>query len=493
MTSASGGPARKAPRNGFVFERASDGKRAQLLGDLVRSDGDGDASLGGVALDTAVLASRMLFGSPTDDQGTEATPYAGIRATYVVSNALPPFEHEALATPVAAAARLRTALEVAVAHALDGARRVAVLAGGGVDSSALLALALRWARKSGAEVFAVAMDFGGRGDDRPYLTALARHLGCEVHRVEPRTAAERVGLFLRGADATPFTWPSGPLEVEALARAKAHGAELVLTGVGADELLDGEPRDLSRLALRAPRAALTAARAMRGFERPQRPVFSWIARPLLAPFVPASLGRWRRRRHAPAPPVWAGPALLSAWRERRALDENVETSRPLHARSSRSIWALPHHEHLAWLRHQEDAEAQIETRQVFLESSLRALVHRMPPEWLVQGSIRRGLFREAVRDLLPAVLVERTDKASFDEAHAAWLDAAGGIDLLQPLGSGEELARLGLVERASFRRAFDAFARAPTDGEGWASLWPALAVESFVREHARQRNERARS
>lgn len=456
--SALGHRALSGPRNAFRFE-AGGGPTSARLEELVRGRA--------WDLDLSTVAERLLLGSPLDEG---ATLYAGVRASYLRHDELPALDARLPSGPGEAAQALRQAFEKAVAHALQGVRRAAVLTGGGVDSAALLGLAQRWARKSGATVFATTMDFGGEGDDRPYLAALERHLGCEVVRSRPEDAAKRFELLVDGVDAAPLTWPSAPMEVEALARARAHGAEVVLAGIGADELFDGEPTALARLARRRPLTAWASARRMRGFGRPRSPGWSWIVRPNVSAAMPSFVRRLRRRPLPSELPSWAGPALVAA-EERRTRRE---------PRSS-TTWRARHHEHLAWLRHQEDLAAGIETRLVFLEPSLQALIATYPREWLVHRSIRRGLFREAVRDLLPAAVVDRTDKAHFEDGLHAWLVAAGGFDRLRPLASGERLAALGLVEPRPFREAFAAFEKSPTDGHHWGTIWPALSVEAFLR------------
>jgi asparagine synthase (glutamine-hydrolysing) len=444
-----------APRNAFQFETAKSGFTSRLA-DIVRAPSP--------ELDITTLAARLVFGSPL----TEATPYAGVRARYVRSHELERLEASAW-TAAEAVACLRRALETSVAHALgDVSSRAAVLTGGGLDSAALLALAHAWGKRHGIKVFGVALDFGGAGDDRPYLAALERHLECEVVRVRPEDAAGRIDLFLRGVDAAPFTWPNGMMEVEALSRARAEGAEVVLTGIGADELVDGEPRSLGALSLVEPWAAIRMARNMRAFQRPRSPVTSWIVRPLVSRLVPRSVRKLRARRGHVDLPAWAGPSLRSHL-------EALRAGRP------DATWERPYHEHLAWLRHQEDVAAGIECRQPFLERSMRELVASFPPHWLLQGAVRRGLFREAVRDLLPASVVERLDKAQFSDALERFIAAIGGAERLRPLASGSRLASLGLVDPSRLEDAFAELTQDPTSAHRLTSIWPVLAVEAFLR------------
>ena len=278
-------------------------------------------------------------------------------------------------------------------------------------------------------------------------------------------------MLHQGADAAPFTWPGGMMEVEALARARDNGADVVLTGVGADEILDGEPRALA--SLRKPWRSIRAAQKLRGFERPFVPAIAWVARPILARLQPRFVRAWRAGRSRRALPVWAGPLL----------EELVRRRDP--APPDDSGWERPYHEHLAWLRHQEDVAAGIACVPPFLDPSLRSLILSFDPAWLLHGGVRRGLFREAVRDVLPTSLVARMDKAAFEVAFQRFLAAAGGFEMLRPLASVRELASAGLVEPKGFMEAFDVFERAPQVGEYWTDCWPVLATEAFLRERGR--------
>jgi len=431
-----------------------------------------------LTLDPRALAARLLLRPPTHPTETiyREVSATRVRAAEIGGPGAPP-----PGSPAEAAVALRAALEVAVDRTLAGAKRVAVMTGGGVDSSTLLALAVGRARRRGGSAFGVALDFEGPGDDRPHRRVLETELGCEILRVRPEDAAHRFGVLWSGVDAVPLTWPGGAMEIEMLARAKAHGADVALMGVGADELFDGDPRALAEL-VRGGRVAraVTSARALRGFTRPRRPVIRYVVRPLVASIVPRAV----RRRHAlraPQPlPSWAGPRLREHARAWRAQEIEQSLSRPRTA-AERFVRfdASPSHDHLAWLRHQEQVASGLERRDPYLDRDLVRFVTALPPTWLLHGGTRRGLFREAVRGLLPESIRVRADKASFEPAFARFVEASGGFAALRPLANLSELASLGLVEPASFGAAFDAFAVRPEDG--WGDVWPALAVEAFLR------------
>jgi asparagine synthetase B (glutamine-hydrolysing) len=461
----------------LVFDAAaSGGGESARLADLVA-----DRSR---ELDPRALAARMLLLGPFQ---RGETPYLGVSAARTRTIDTPSaFDGARVASSSDAVRFVRCALEGAVDRAFGGARRVAVLTGGGLDSAVLLALALRRARRSGGSAFGVALDFGGPGDDRPHLSALEAHLGCEIVRIRPEDAAHRFHLVRRGVDAAPLTWPGAAMEIEMLARARELGAECALMGVGADDLFDGEPRAIAELVRRGrPRAAIASARELRGFVRPRVPVLSWIVRPLLARMVPTSI-RSRRARKSPLPlPAWAGPRLAGFVREWR----DVEIDRALTSSATpqgrfEAHRASSHLDHLAWLRHQEQVASGLERRDPYLDLELVAKIVSLQPEWLLRGDIRRGLFREAARDLLPDSLRDRLDKASFEPAFARFVAAANGFDALRPFASAPRLAALGLVDSDRFRAAFAAFVARPEDSDAWGDVWPAIAIESFLAERA---------
>jgi asparagine synthase (glutamine-hydrolysing) len=466
------------PASPFVF-RATSHARAESdrLADVLAT--------GTFELDPRALAARLLLLPPSH---AGETPYHGLAAVRRMAGPLEPSaagrNPPAVVSPRDAVHAVRAALEDAVDRALADTRRVAVMTGGGVDSSALLALAVARARRVGGSAFGVALDFGGPGDDRSHCRALEHHLDCEILRVRPEDAASRFELIRSGVDAVPLAWPGGPMEIELLARARAHGADCALMGVGADELFDGDPRALAEVARGGEvAAAFASARALDGFAHPRLPGLRWVVRPLLAALLPTSLRARRAARTPVATPGWAGRQLREFAREQRlrGLARVLAPARTPCARFER-FHGSPSHEHLAWLRHQEQVASGLERRDPYLDPELVRVITALPPAWLLHGDTRRGLFREAVRGLVPDSLRLRTDKASFEPAFVRFVEAGGGFAALRDLAGVPELAQLGLVEPRLFRKAFEAFVANPDDG--WGEVWSALAVEAFLQTHA---------
>lgn len=374
---------------------------------------------------------------------------------------------------------LRAALEQAVARSMEGADRVAVMTGGGVDSGILLALAVHVGRRLKKDVFAVALDYAAKGDDRPYLAELERHLRCEVVRLAPEEGADHVEI-LDGLDASPSFVPTATIEAAVFDRAKRAGAARILSGGGGDQLFDGKPTSLANIARRgAPFEALRRARRLRGFGKP-RPL-EWAIRPVLTEHAPARMRARRWAERGLAPPPWTGPAF-------RDFDER----RKQHYRS-RLAATLPDAEpferyileaqqmQVAEFSHQLGLRAGIPRMAPYFDASVVHVARSVPPEALIQGDVKRGLLRAAVADLIPESLAKRTDKATFEPALARFLRAANPAKLFEPYAGGERLAKLGLVDSELFRREVDAFIQQPERTTSWRWVWCALQLERFLR------------
>ena len=395
-------------------------------------------------------------------------------------------EIEPLAIPPLEAAReMWKRIVASVGRCVEGRRKIAVLTGGGVDSSALLSAAI--AASSGAnekEVAAVALHFGGYGDDRPHLQALVDDLGILPVRVYPSAAGRR----MRGLLDNPRMpmWGAGAAgDQELLARAAECGADVALTGAGGDDLFDGYPRLLAEEVRSGHLGAIVRAAMLQVPWRSSaaRRLSEFIARPLVAPAIPAILSRDRRKKyHAECAP-WAGPVL------RDFASREAENWAPADVRSPSKRYA-----YLARAAHISNAielcdelarAANIRIAHPYLDEGLLRLASALEPMALLHGGRLRGLFRLAIRGEIPNSVRLRCDKASFALARQEMLRVAGGSAAFADLASMVECEKAGLVDGSKFRRAFAAFPEdLLTDDSIWSSIWPPLAVEGFLRARA---------
>ena len=118
----------------------------------------------------------------------------------------------------------------------------------------------------------------------------------------------------------------------------------------------------------------------------------------------------------------------------------------------------------------------------FFDDGVVEFVASLRPEVLTHGEWSRGLFRHAMRGLVPETLRLRQDKSRFGPALQQVLESAGGFSSLEPLAKATALADMGLVEPKRFRERFDELVRTPTAGGLWLEIWPVLAGEAFLRQ-----------
>jgi asparagine synthase (glutamine-hydrolysing) len=379
------------------------------------------------------------------------------------------------------AEELRETLVTVVERATRPFSRVGVMTGGGLDSSGILALLVQRAReRTGLNVDPYATDFGGPGDDRPHLEALARHLGVKPTRVRPADAAAILPRALV-VDGMPNLTPGMPIVMWIGQQSLQHSAQAMLTGVGGDEVLDG---DLSSFAARALQgdglAALVDLARLRGPWKASRftRVRDLFFRRLFVDALPSRcVSVWRRIRaryvsRRAREPAWAGPRLRARLRER--LPPEPDKMR---------FWSK-----LAMLnaltedadgRGQQECETGLPRIDVYLDAELVNFMASVPPRMFFHDHRLRGLYRTAMIGVLPDSVRLRMDKASFEPANDELGRAVCEEAWFHTLLRMEALGDLGLVEPTRFREAFAEF-KAHRGDRFWVEFWPALAVEAFA-------------
>ena len=176
---------------------------------------------------------------------------------------------------------------------------VGVFLSGGIDSTALLALAHAGGHVCGLDAFSIAVD-DPQADEAGVAAETARRFGVAHHvlRLDARAAQDSFADFLHSMDVPSVdgfnTWTVSRL-------ARSHGAKVVLSGLGGDEIFGGYPsfRQVPRL-LRATRLV--------------------AAIPGLAPGLAHAMGkmpasRWRRAGQLLRP----GLGLADAYRAYRGI------------------------------------------------------------------------------------------------------------------------------------------------------------------------------
>ncbi|MFN2316481.1 MAG: asparagine synthetase B, partial [Gemmatimonadales bacterium] len=313
------------------------------------------------------------------------------------------------ATPAAAADRVRELLANAVAIRLRSDVPVGVSLSGGVDSSAVAALA---ASASGG---VTGLTFGHPTvpeSEAALVGLLARSAPITVHHVWPEPEAMG-GLFwncLRAQQA-PFASSSVVAQFAVFQRARQEGLTVMLGGQGGDEGFMGYRkyhlfRLQAALSDRRPREALMAAnglfRALWG-ERTQASVYWTRGRQYATGVGPDSALRLGR---VPQPEMGLPPT--GGARARQALDI--------------TRWSLP-----TLLRY-EDRNSMghsIESRLPLMDYRLLELGVALPEALKLRRGYGKWVLRHAVDPILPPAITWARAKRGFDVNAGPWM--AGGL------------------------------------------------------------------
>jgi asparagine synthase (glutamine-hydrolysing) len=316
----------------------------------------------------------------------------------------------------AAARRLRELLDDATRLRLRADVPAAVQLSGGMDSSAVLALAANHARKIAA--FTVSFP-DARENEEPFARAVVDRYRDQVdyHVFEPpdddllNAADEFVDLI-----GEPFHSPNLFTANRIWRRMADQGYRVNLYGAGGDEVLAGYAgeyfypylrylarrhgpgralRELGAFSERRPGLLgadylLRAARAVPGTQR--------IYRRLRAP--------WRERRDAFRPP--------SGYRARAGASEQIEQRMLELARDQLLNY---------WLRidSQNSMSVPLELRTPYLDYRVVEFAFSLPLEFLIRDGWMKWLLRKAMEDLLPSEVVWRRKKGGFPFPVGPWL------------------------------------------------------------------------
>jgi hypothetical protein len=319
------------------------------------------------------------------------------------------------AAPALDAPRPLTALERPILAAL---RRSPCLVSfsGGRDSSAVLALAVRLARREGLPdpiPATIRASEAPAADEASWQELVVARLGLsDWLRLEVRDELDVVGpVAQRVLRRHGLLWPFNAHFHLPLLEAARGGA--LLTGIGGDELFN---------AATSRRPAAVLAGRVRPVRRDVRRIVLHVA--------PAPFRRWWHRRDDAMAYSWLTPEAADAARREYAHAQVAEPRRMRprlrHVRAARYLRVgTASLERLA-------AEAGTALEHPLLDRGVWAAVSRWAPRGGYLG--RDDAMRDVFGDLLPAALHGRRDKACFDEVFfhhhsrrfaAAW--TAGGV------------------------------------------------------------------
>jgi asparagine synthase (glutamine-hydrolysing) len=338
---------------------------------------------------------------------------------------------------------------------------------GGVDSSAIVAMA----REKAPRIDCFTIDTGGVqddgvADDLPYARQVASHLGVALHeiRVDSSTMAHDLERMVAQLD-EPLTDPA-PLNVLYISRlARQHGVKVLLSGAGGDDLFSGYRRHRAITFERywcdlpiSVRARLRHASAsVAGFGSAGRRIAKAFAHAdrasmerLTGYFLWTDAERLRN--------LFAPEHRASLYGERidapledyiRTLPQDMPPLQRMLALEQRFFLA----DHNLLYTDKMSMAAGVEVRVPFLDNDLVALANGLPHDVKQRGRRGKWVLKKAIAPYLPRTVVHRR-KVGFGAPLRRWL--RGDIrELVDDTLSPAALRNRGLFDPAAVTRLVD--------------------------------------
>jgi asparagine synthase (glutamine-hydrolysing) len=355
--------------------------------------------------------------------------------------------------------RLLALLRDAVAERIRSGRVAAHLSGG-MDSSTIVCLARDLIAEGvgPAPLATVSLVYEGRGlaGERAYIDSVVGQGGPIVP------------IFLRADDALDYRWfereipehdePfSGLIHLEMerlpLEAAERAGATSILTGLGSDEILDGQPFHLADWIRRcrwgaALREAIAWARAGdKGFgstlvQFGLEPLLSIALRDGLLSRLRQGYGRWPGLGRFTIPP-WIHPEFASRHGMRELGIANAR--RMYQSPTPRSLDLTMIATSVGdWARWHLAAPRGLTITHPFRDARVMTFGLSLPLHMKATPDRRKPVLQESTRGLLPEEIRMRAEKCSFNDVY--WLGLAKSLPQLEELVVDSALGEMGLID-----------------------------------------------
>ena len=432
-------------------------------------------------IDRSALAGYLTFGSVPEPQtmvsGVEMLPagtvirfddvHGSIRRTVLVRLDPVAVPAETVADRTEAVARIRAALEQSVSRHLVSDVPVAVFLSGGLDSSAIAALA---AQQAGTEIDGFTVTFGERRfDESAIARGVAARYGIRHHEIP--LGGDALLLALPSAFAAMDQPSLDGINTFVVSEAvRAHGTKVVLSGLGGDELFGGYP-------------SFRRARALARYARVPVPIRRLAARAAVrvggVRGAKVALGL---RRGSPADAAYLASRTLFGERQVLALCGDR------HATTDDAPRGLSLYQQVSWreltgymrntLLRDSDVFSMrhaLELRVPFLDREVADAAFQAADALKLSRGVSKPLLVAAVKDLLPDEVWNRP-KQGFVLPFADWMRGPLAAEVAGTLGDAERVDAVGL-DPAAVRDVWSAFV-AGQAGVTWSRPW---ALYSLIR------------
>jgi asparagine synthase (glutamine-hydrolysing) len=370
-----------------------------------------------------------------------------------------------------AARAVRAALERSLDRHLVSDVPVAVFLSGGLDSSAVAALA---AARAGTRLDAFTVTFAERRFDESAVARLvAARYGFHHHEI-PLGGTDLLAALPAAFAAMDQPSLDGINTYVVSAAVRAHGTKVVLSGLGGDELFAGYP-------------SFRRARALARYARLPAPARTIVAR--MATRVGGVRGAkvaLGLRRGSPADAAYLASRTLFGDRQVADLCGARHSAPSLEPSGLTLLQRVSWNELTGYMRNTLLRDSDVfsmahglELRVPFLDREVAEAAFRCADALKLSRGLARGtakpLLVDAVRDLLPPDVWDRP-KQGFVLPFADWMRGPLAAEVGAALGDADRLHSLGIAPRAACD-VWTAFSRGQA-GVTWSRPW---ALYSLVR------------
>lgn len=360
---------------------------------------------------------------------------------------------------------------------------------GGLDSSAVVCLAADLLKGERIKTFTGAFPEGPQFDETGYAKAVASFAGTDYHEIyiqgsELPDVLPRLMYYMD----EPLAGP-GVIPQYYVSKLAAQHVKVVLGGQGGDELFVGYARYLVAYLEKC----LSGAIFETAHQNPYAVTLESIVPnlPLLQTYKPMLQGLWKdglfdspSRRYFKLIDRSEGmshlfnPSVFEGGYSPFESFEKIFNRRELHSMVNRMTYfdlkgSLPA------LLHVEDRTsmaASIESRVPLLDHRIVEFMARIPPNIKFAGGRMKHLFKEALRNTVPAPIFERKDKMGFPTPLTQWTKGVAKEFVRDTLLS-DRVRQRGIYNFSAIERALD------SEREFGRIVWGLLCLELWHRIH----------
>lgn len=365
-------------------------------------------------------------------------------------------------------------------------KAIACEVSGGLDSSAIIALAEDLRRHDQLPAPAIA-GYGLAFPDDPaaneieYMRAVAQYLQCSVREVAPTLPP--YSWYKKNAEETcAFPgYPNGSMALGLRQGAVQAGSRVILSGMGGDEWLGM----LSNGAYYREEVGLKNWRNVYNCVINDRDTLGlkcslwWLLRFGFAPLLPEEIKQVRRKLFL-APErekaYWLSPKFRSIIADRRKEHQSLEV--PRLARYGQNLqYQILSEPYSALAREMEElmcAQLGLDLRSPFHARSIIELAFATPERFRSRGKTTKWLHRLAMEGILPELVIKRKTKADFMGHFSSQLSQLD-VDFIREIVS----RRSAWLSAEHVIEMYEGLQGAPTDGYLRWVLWTVIGCDAL--------------